>query len=360
MPPLREPAKPGETYRPPGQVGVREVLVLAQLLVAVQQDAGALEGVAVLVRVGGDRGHARDAEVPRRHLVAEALDPREQPAAEAAVDVQADAPRPRQLGELLDRVDEAVRVVAGAADQRDRLVVDEVGHGGDVGEIAVGERRVPHLDVHPVRALVQRAVRGHRHDQVGPGHAAGARLLAVRVQRGHQALRAAAGHDADARPVQEVGGHGDDLALELGRARVHVALQDVGVGELVEHLAEEVVVGVVAGVDAARHRALVAERVLGVGQAGDLGQDGILVDGLRRHAPEGLGRAPVRVEVAEDLLEARVAHLSHPSLLVCAASLITPPSNTGTTATWSHANEYGMTSSSPSLFRRWRWAAFSM
>jgi len=33
---------------------------------------------------------------------------------------------------------------------------------------------------------------------------------------------------------------------------------------------------------------------------------------LRRHAPEGLGRAPVRVEVAEGLLGARFAHPSPP------------------------------------------------
>ena len=225
--------------------------------------------------------------------------------------MQADPARARQLGHLLDRVDEAVRVVAGAAHEGDRLVVDEVGHGRHVRDVPVGERRVPHLDVHPVRALVEGAVRRHRHHQVGPGDATlRARLLAIRVERGHQALRAAAGDDADARPVQEVGRHRDDLALELGGARVHVALQDVGVGVEVEDLAEEVVVGVVARVEAARDGALVAEGVLGVRHLGDLLEDRGAVDGLFRHSPVRLGRAPVRVEIAEDLLESGVAHLS--------------------------------------------------
>ena len=138
----------------------------------------------------------------------------------------------RERGDLLDRVDEAVRVVRRAADERDGLVVDELGHRRDVGDVAVGQRRVPHLDAHPVRALVERDVRGRRHDDVRAGDAARlARVLAVGVQRGDEALGAAAGDDADAGAVQQVRGHRDDLGLELRRARVHVALQHVGVGE---------------------------------------------------------------------------------------------------------------------------------
>ena len=126
----------------------------------------------------------------------------------------------------------------------------------------------------------------------------------------------AARHDADPRAVQQVGGHGDDLALELRGARVHVALQHVGVRVEVEHLTEEVVVVVIAAVEAARHRALVAARVLGVRHAGDLGEDRRAVDRLGRHAAIRLGRLLVRVEIAEDLRETVVRHLSHLSLLV--------------------------------------------
>lgn len=42
------------------------------------------------------------------------------------------------------------------------------------------------------------------------------------------------------------------------------------------------------------------------------------------------------------------------------ATVIFWPSNTGTTSTRSHSNEYGSTSSNPSFFRRWRCAALSM
>ncbi len=169
-----------------------------------------------------------------------------------------------------------------------------------------------HLDVHPVRALVEGDVRRDRHDDVGPRDAARrARLLAVGVQRGDEALRAAARDDADARAVQQVRGHGDDLALELGGARVHVALQHVGVRVQVEDLAEEVVVVVVAAVEAARDGALVAALVLGVRHAGDLGQDGRAVDRLGRHRAVRRRRLAVRVEIADDLRETVVSHLSH-------------------------------------------------
>ena len=169
------------------------------------------------------------------------------------------------------------------------------------------------LDAHPVRALVERDVRGEGHHDVRPGDAARlARMFAVRVKGGHEALRTAARDDADPRAVQQVGGHGDDLAFELGGARVHVALQHVGVRVEVEHLPEEVVVIVVARVQAARDGALVAKRVLGVCHAGDLGQDRRAVDRLGRHAPVRLRRLPVRVEITEHLRETVVNHRVSP------------------------------------------------
>ena len=62
--------------------------------------------------------------------------------------------------------------------------------------------------------------------------------------------------------MEQVEGHRDDLALEPGRARAHVALQHVHVGEEPERLVEEVVVLVVAAVHRARALAGLPERVL--------------------------------------------------------------------------------------------------
>jgi hypothetical protein len=129
--------------------------------------------------------------------------------------------------------------------------------------------------------------------------------LAIRVQGGDQALGAAAGDDTHSGAVQQVARHGDDLALELGGARVHVALQHIGVRELVEHLAQEVVVVVVAAVEAAGDGAPVAARVLACGHAGDLGEDGGPVERLGGHAAVG-GRVLVRIEVADDLRDRAV------------------------------------------------------
>ncbi len=62
--------------------------------------------------------------------------------------------------------------------------------------------------------------------------------------------------------VEQVERHGDDLALEPRRARAHVALQRVHVGEQPERLVEEVVVLVVAAVHRPGALAGLPERVL--------------------------------------------------------------------------------------------------
>ena len=122
-----------------------------------------------------------------------------------------------QRGDLFDRVDQPVGVVARGPDQRDRLVVDQFGHRGDVRGVRLGQRRVPDLDVHPVGALVQSHMGGDRHDHVGLGDAAFPRGLAVGVERGDQALGTAAGDHATCVRVamQQIEHHRDDLALEL-------------------------------------------------------------------------------------------------------------------------------------------------
>lgn len=56
-----------------------------------QHDGGALDGVAVLVEVGGDGCDTGDAEVPWRDVVAGAFEEREHETAETGVDVEWDA-----------------------------------------------------------------------------------------------------------------------------------------------------------------------------------------------------------------------------------------------------------------------------
>src|SRR3972149_5800450 len=101
------PGEGGRAVKAPGPVGDREVLVMAELVATIEDDRRALGGVAVLVRVGGDGGDAREPEIERGYVVAQLLGPGEEEAAEAAVGVEADASGPRQLRELLDGVDDA-------------------------------------------------------------------------------------------------------------------------------------------------------------------------------------------------------------------------------------------------------------
>ena len=121
-------------------VGHEEVLAVAQLLVAEHQDRRALHAVAVLVRVGGDRRDAGEAEVEHGDVEAEHLAERQQEPAEAAVDVQADAALEGQRGQLVDRIDRAVAVVARGSDDRRSVGVDHRGHRVDVDLRGVGER----------------------------------------------------------------------------------------------------------------------------------------------------------------------------------------------------------------------------
>lgn len=88
-----------------GPVGLREVLILAQLWGPVEQHADALGTLAELVRVAGDGGHARHAEV-EAWLVQEG----QHEAARAAVHVQVGAPLQRHTRQALDVVHHAVAV----------------------------------------------------------------------------------------------------------------------------------------------------------------------------------------------------------------------------------------------------------
>ncbi len=146
--------------------------------------------------------------------------------------MKADATLEREVGELCDRVDRAVPVVARGADHRDGVLVDQRGHRGDVGlhRLRV-DRCAPALDCEQVARLVEGGMRGLGLDEVGPVDAP--RLfgeLAVGEHRVQDGAAAARGDEADGLAVgdsigvEHVERHGDDLALELGHARAHVAL----------------------------------------------------------------------------------------------------------------------------------------
>ena len=88
---------------------------------AVQHHRRALDAVAVLVQVGGDRRHARHAEVPRRDVVPEPLEERQHEAAETRIDVERHAGVRRDLRHLRDRVDHAERIVRRRPDDEHRV-----------------------------------------------------------------------------------------------------------------------------------------------------------------------------------------------------------------------------------------------
>ena len=151
----------------------------------------------------------------------------------------------------------------------------------DVDRRGVGvDRRVAQLDAEQVARLVEGGVAGLGLDEVGPGDAPRRRRLLAVGEHGVEDAAGAAGGDEPGRlavgdrvGVEQVERHGDDLALELGRARAHVPLQHVDVGEEPERLVHEVVVLVVAAVHRARALAGLPEGVLLLGHGLQLGED---------------------------------------------------------------------------------------
>ncbi len=256
-----EPAGPGSLdarrhVLPAAPAGQVEVLRVAVGLVAEQHRRGALEGVAVLVRVRRDARDAGHPEVERLDVVAELLAEREDEPAQTGVDVEADSSFERELPELGDRVDGAVAVVRRRAHDRDGVLVDELRHRLHVRLRRLGyDGRDAHLDAEQVARLVEGGMTGLGLHEVGPGDVAVLpRVVPVGEHRVQDAPRPTGRDQAGRRTVgdrvgvHQVERHGDHLALELRGARAHVPLQDVDVGEEAERLVEEPVVLVVAGV----------------------------------------------------------------------------------------------------------------
>ena len=210
------------------------------------------------MRVGGDGGDPGEAKVERRDVVAEHLAEREDEPAEATIDVQTDALRQGQIGELIDRVDRAVPVVGGRADQRHRGVVDECGHRRNVDLRGDGiDRRMAHLDAEQMARLVEGRVGGLGFHDVGHAVALGVGALAVREHGVGDAGGATARDQANRHVpglashvgVHQVEPHRDDLAFESRGAGCDVALQRVDVAEHREGLAHECVVVLVSAVE---------------------------------------------------------------------------------------------------------------
>ncbi len=216
---------PGEQYLPPLQSVRKKYWLLRRALSAEGEDRGALQGVAVLVGVGRDRGHAGQAVVEDGYVVAELLAEGQDEAAQAAVDVEADPLLEGQFAERGDGVDRAVAVVAGRADDGHRLVVDVVGHPVHVDQGGQRVHRgVAELDAEEVAGLVEGRVGRLGLDDVRAGDGALlAGVLAVGQHGVGDAARPPGGDQAgreaslDGLAVEEVEGHGDDLGLELGR-----------------------------------------------------------------------------------------------------------------------------------------------
>ena len=145
-------------------------------------------------RDGGDAGHAK---VETWNLIPEPLAPREDEAAQTAVHVQPDVVLYRDLGKLLDRVDQPMRVVGGRADESHGVLGDVGADPIHVGEPVVAEWRLQELDPQHVGRLLKGDMRRHRHDDLGFSDSfLGTAAIAVHEHRIDQALGAAERHDA--------------------------------------------------------------------------------------------------------------------------------------------------------------------
>jgi hypothetical protein len=238
--------------------------------------------------------------------VAEPRGERQQEATQAGVGVEADAALARELRKLLDRVDRAVRIGGRRADDEDRALGDRLRGRGDVGAEVRPHRDVHGLDAQALRGLVERGVRGLRQHHL---RALDARAVAVRLDGEHDRLGAAGGDDAAdvLAAAEHARGHGDDLCLELRRARPQVDVQRVALRVQLVHAAEELHVLGIAVVDGARRVPVVPLRALLGGHRRELGQHLLARPPLLGQAVERGEAVAVRAQGGDDLGE-RVGH----------------------------------------------------
>ena len=132
-------------HRVAGPPGTGEELRSPYGRITVEQQRGALGCVGVLVQVDRDGADARDGERPGGDRPAEPGGVGQHPAADARVDVAADALCGRGCRDLGDRVDHPVGVRRRRGDHQDGAVVDRGRHRhGVCSEVgADGHRRPP-------------------------------------------------------------------------------------------------------------------------------------------------------------------------------------------------------------------------
>lgn len=111
-------------------------MVVAEGLGPVEDHATAFRSEAIFVRVDGDGGHARTAEVEATSIrpgggKAGTRQVGQEEGAEAAVNMQGNRVRNGEAGKSGDLVDNAVRVVGSGADEEDRIRIDEAADLGD-------------------------------------------------------------------------------------------------------------------------------------------------------------------------------------------------------------------------------------
>lgn len=123
-----------------GPVGRDEVLVGAQLGVAVEDDGVAFRSEAVLVGVAAYAGDALEGEVEGDGGEASAGEEGDEEGAETAVDVKGELAllAEGETGEGGNVVDDAVGEIRGGADEEDGVAVDEGGDAADVDLVLGG------------------------------------------------------------------------------------------------------------------------------------------------------------------------------------------------------------------------------
>ena len=286
----------GRRVHAAGPVGRDEVLVGAQLRVAVEHGAVALGREAVLVRVAGDAGHAFEGEVEGRGFEAGAGEEGDEEGAEAAVDVQGEVPLEGEPREGGDVVGDAVREVGGRADEQDRVAVDEARDGGEGGAVGGGRAGDEvRFDFEVGTRFAEGRVRGFGEDPggsrfsccvCGEGKRGNLHLgfcdasfdvgFLPCAETGHQdGLCAAACSDAgcSGRGVEHRQDHGDDLGLHLPDAREHVGMYRVRDAELLERFGLELDQVTTAMIDSSADKTVLPSRVLHLAQLVQLRSD---------------------------------------------------------------------------------------
>jgi hypothetical protein len=136
--------------------------------------------------------------------------------------VEGQAAPQRELGDVADRVDHAMRVLRRGGSDEHGVRVDQRLEILDVGAVAGGQAREAHLEAEVLRRLVEGGV-----DRLGRDDVRLAELLVLaacaiprRLHREQDRLGAAARHRADdvGAAVDHRCGHADDLGLHLLQA----------------------------------------------------------------------------------------------------------------------------------------------